>query len=46
MKQTKIYMYSNFAGILTEDENGYTFIYNLEYLASKDSEPIRLIHIN
>lgn len=42
MKQAKIYMYSNFAGILTEDENGYRFIYNPEYLLSKDAEPISL----
>ena len=23
MKQAKIYMYNTFAGVLTEDENGY-----------------------
>lgn len=42
MKQAKIYMYSDFAGILTEDENGYTFVYDPEYLASENAEPISL----
>ncbi len=32
MKQAKIFMYSNFAGILTEDENGYRFEYDSVYL--------------
>ncbi len=42
MKQAKIFMYSDFAGILTEDENGYTFAYDLQYLANKMAEPISL----
>ena len=32
MKQAKIYMYNVFAGILTEDENGYKFEYDSDYL--------------
>lgn len=35
MKQAKIYMYNTFAGVLTEDENGYKFEYDSDYLASK-----------
>ena len=42
MKQAKVFMYSNFAGVLTEDENGYAFAYDLQYLASKIAEPINL----
>ena len=40
MKQAKIFMYSDFAGVLTEDENGYTFAYDPHYLASKTAEPV------
>lgn len=42
MKEAKIYMYGNLAGILTEDENGYTFAYDSQYLASAVAEPISL----
>jgi len=42
MKQANIFMYNNFAGILTEDENGYKFEYNSAYLLSKDAEAISL----
>lgn len=42
MKQAKVFMYNNFAGILTEDENGYTFVYDSQYLANKIAEPISL----
>jgi len=42
MKQVKIFMYDNFAGILTEDENGYTFAYDSAYLVSEKAEPISL----
>jgi serine/threonine-protein kinase HipA len=30
------------AGILTEDEEGYTFRYNDQYLANEETEPISL----
>ncbi|MDR0972848.1 MAG: HipA N-terminal domain-containing protein [Prevotellaceae bacterium] len=40
MKQAKIFMYNHSAGILTEDENGYTFAYDPDYLASEVAEPI------
>ena len=42
MKKAKIYNKDKFAGILIEDENGYTFSYDSEYLSSSDSEPISL----
>lgn len=42
MKQAKIYLYDIFAGVLTEDENGYSFEYNRDYLASDSAEPISL----
>ncbi len=35
MKQARIYMYNTFAGILTEDENGYKFEYDSDYLANE-----------
>lgn len=42
MKKAEIYNKDKFAGMLIEDENGYTFSYDLVYLNSKDSEPISL----
>lgn len=42
MKQAKIYMYNTLAGILTEDENGYKFEYDSDYLASEKAEAISL----
>ena len=38
MKQARIFMKDNFAGTLTEDENGYTFVYDPSYLAKKSAE--------
>ena len=42
MKQAKIYIHSNFSGILTEDETGYSFLYDKEYLHSNDVEAVSL----
>jgi len=42
MKRAKIYMKDLLAGILTEDENGYTFLYENDYLNSPVAEPISL----
>ena len=42
MKQAKVFFQENFAGILTEDENGYTFVYNVDYLQKKDSKAVSL----
>lgn len=35
MRKAEIYLYNRFAGILIEDENGYSFEYDKEYLANK-----------
>ena len=35
-------MLNRFAGILTEDENGYSFCYDTGYLHAKDAEAISL----
>lgn len=42
MKSAKIYMYDRYAGRLTEDENGFHFAYDSEYLAAEGAEPISL----
>ena len=42
MKQAKIYMRDQFAGILTENENGYSFSYDNEYLLSENAQAISL----
>jgi len=42
MKQAKIYMRNQLAGILTENENGYSFCYDNEYLQARDAEAISL----
>lgn len=40
MKTAKVYMHDKWAGILTEDENGYHFEYEESYLEHQDSEAI------
>lgn len=42
MKQGKIYLYDQYAGLLTEDETGFTFAYDADYLASPKAEGISL----
>lgn len=42
MKTGKVFYKENFAGIITEDENGYSFTYNEEYLSSEIAEQISL----
>jgi serine/threonine-protein kinase HipA len=42
MKQAMVYMYNTFAGILTEDENGYMFEYDADYLNCEKAESISL----
>lgn len=42
MKRAKIFFRNELAGILAEDENGYTFIYDDQYLKSEKREPISL----
>ena len=42
MKQGKIYLYDQLTGFLTEDENGFTFAYDSQYLGKADAEAISL----
>jgi len=42
MKKAKIYMHQNWAGILTEDDEGYQFRYEEDYLKNEDAEPVSL----
>lgn len=35
MRKAEIYLHDRLAGLLVEDENGYTFQYNEDYLADK-----------
>ena len=42
MKQAAVYLRGEKAGVLTEDENGYTFQYDLEFLYSTKAEAISL----
>ncbi len=42
MRQAKIYMHESWAGTLTEDENGYHFEYQTDYLESALAEPVSL----
>lgn len=40
MRQAKVLFKNSFAGIISQDENGYHFIYDQEYLNNSDSIPI------
>ena len=42
MKQAKVFISTTLAGILTEDEAGYEFMYLPEYLASESAIPVSL----
>lgn len=42
MKTALVYLYDRLAGRLTEDENGFTFCYDREFLASDDAEAVSL----
>ena len=42
MKQAKVYMHAQLAGILTENENGYSFCYDNEYLRTENAQAISL----
>lgn len=42
MKKANIMLRNKFVGILCEDDNGYTFQYNNDYLLQNDAEPISL----
>ena len=38
----KIYLYDQYVGLLTEDETGFTFAYDADYLASSQAEAVSL----
>ncbi|SEA66049.1 serine/threonine-protein kinase HipA [Segatella bryantii] len=40
MKQAGIYVNDNYCGLLTEDEEGFHFAYDEEYLARQDAAPV------
>ena len=42
MRQAEIKVNDTITGWLTQDENGYNFIYDKEYLESENPEPISL----
>ncbi|WP_294615232.1 HipA N-terminal domain-containing protein [uncultured Bacteroides sp.] len=42
MKQALVYLRDYKAGTLTEDENGYTFLYDRDFLQSTHAEAISL----
>lgn len=42
MKRAKIFMYDLYAGLLTEDENGFTFAYDTAYMEQEGAEAISL----
>ena len=42
MKRAKVFVGELFAGVLTEDDMGYEFQYNPEYLYSDDSRAVSL----
>ncbi len=42
MKTALVYLYDRLAGRLTEDENGYTFKYDEDFLASDEAEAVSL----
>ncbi len=42
MRKAKVFMHNELAGILTENEDGYLFQYEKEYLQNLDSKPVSL----
>ena len=42
MKQSVVFLRGVKAGLLTEDENGYLFEYDADFLASDKAEPVSL----
>ncbi|WP_294141917.1 HipA N-terminal domain-containing protein [uncultured Sanguibacteroides sp.] len=42
MKKAEIYVGNQLAGILIEDENGFTFTYTDEYISRDESQPVSL----
>ena len=42
MRQGRVYCNGTAAGIITEDENGYSFAYDKEYLNTPGAQPVSL----
>ncbi|RUT72945.1 HipA N-terminal domain-containing protein [Ancylomarina longa] len=42
MRKADVYMHDQLAGIISENEDGYLFVYNRDYLESKSPEAISL----
>ena len=42
MRKGKVLCNGIAAGIITEDEHGYTFVYNKAYLSMPDAQPVSL----
>ncbi|GCC52486.1 phosphatidylinositol kinase [Chryseotalea sanaruensis] len=42
MRKAKVFMHNELAGLLTENEEGYTFTYDTYYLAQQNSLPVSL----
>ena len=42
MRKAKVYMYNDLAGFLTESEEGYSFIYDMNYLNGSAAKPVSL----
>jgi serine/threonine-protein kinase HipA len=42
MRKVKVYLYQELAGILIEDEEGYTFKYESSYLSNPAAKPVSL----
>ena len=40
MTRAKVYINDSFCGILTEDHNGYHFVYAVEYLSTEGAVPL------
>lgn len=42
MRQGQVFCNDMLAGIITEDEHGYTFVYDEAYLSLYDAQPVSL----
>ena len=42
MRKAEVHLHGQLAGHLTQDEQGYTFTYTLEYLLTPAAEPVSL----
>lgn len=42
MKQGKVFVHDRYAGLLTEDDEGFTFVYDTAYLSTATAEVVSL----